>query len=135
MSPANCHAWILLSVPEDPATLDRVIGIADAVNHAIPTHQELQDSLGFLRASGMIVKNEHCYHLADAGRTLLANVRNLPTDSIFDIWNRLESELSRIELASYEPDNLPASVVADACATYNTRFWEQYQQLTAKGEV
>jgi len=134
MSPANCHAWILLSAPEQPSGLDQVIGMADAINHAIPTHQELQDSLGFLQAVKLIAKAGRTFQLTESGGSLLEQARTLPNDSVFDIWNRLETELSRIQSVSYEPDDISESEVTEAFNAYETWFQAEYRKLQSREE-
>ena len=61
MNQSKTIAWILLSVRASPSMLQDIIAVADAINQAIPSHQELQTSLGWLRAQGLISKNDRRY--------------------------------------------------------------------------
>ena len=135
MSPTSCHAWILLSVPDQARSLDQVIGIADAINHAIPTRLELQDSLGFLRAAGLIAKTASGFCLTDSGRSFLAHARNPPIDSIFDTWNRLETELSRIQTVSFEPESISESEFTEAFDAYKAWFEDEYRKFQSREET
>ena len=72
MTESRIFAWILLSVPERPGTLQDIIAMADGINHAIPTHRELQVSLGWLRARGLVRKEGRRFGTTEAGLQLLA---------------------------------------------------------------
>jgi predicted transcriptional regulator len=130
MHPASCHALILLSVPETSASLDQIIGVADAINHAIPTHAELADSLGFLIGVDLVAKADQRYSLTSLGVALLARARNPPPASVFELWHRLEPELLKSAQVSYLPDTLTAAQVSDALNVFRKRFQAQYGRLT-----
>ena len=134
MSPASCQAWILLSVPDEPAALDRVIGVADAINHAIPTQDELNLSLGFLQSAGFVLKQQNQFRLSPSGIELIAQAR-APGGSIFDVWHRLASHLAQQPQIQYVPETLSAIEVSAAHAAYSNRFWQQYAQLKGRGEA
>ena len=52
MTELQIKSWILLSVAfaskSKPANIKEISGIADGINHAIPNHKELHDSLTWL---------------------------------------------------------------------------------------
>lgn len=134
MSPASCQAWILLSVPDEPAGLDRIMGMADAINRAIPSQDELNLSLGFLQGAGLVVKKQNQYCLAASGSKLIAQAR-ATGGSIFDVWKRLESQLSGLLNIQHAPDNLSAIDVSTAYDIYRKRLRQEYARLIGQGEA
>ena len=60
--------WILMSVflaqGEDGAELHQIIGVADAINHAIPTSQELSESFARFANCGLMVNEGDRYAIA-----------------------------------------------------------------------
>jgi len=65
-------AWVLLSVvyaarETGGADITRIIAVADAVNHAIVTHGELDDGLARLIEAGYVIRDHSEFHAsADA---------------------------------------------------------------------
>jgi hypothetical protein len=84
MTVAEVHAWIFLSVQEALGSLSDVIGAADAINHAIPTHRELQGALGWLLARGLIRREGRRYGLTEEGRALRASCARRTTAGALD---------------------------------------------------
>lgn len=65
-------AWVLAAVVDQSrgADLSELIGHADALNHAIPTRDELASSLGALVAAGLVEVAADRYRTTSAGRAL-----------------------------------------------------------------
>jgi hypothetical protein len=72
MTVAQVYAWIFLSVREPPGSLQDILGVADAINHAIPSHRELQVALGWLVDQGLVRKKGRRYALTEEGSALHA---------------------------------------------------------------
>ena len=70
MTAVQVRAWIFLSVQEVLGSLGEIVGATDAINRAIPTHRELQGSLGWLIAQGLIRQEGRRYGLTAEGRAL-----------------------------------------------------------------
>lgn len=68
--------WILMSVflthGASGATLDELIGAADAMNHAIPTRGELSRSLTRLASCGVLAESNGRFRIADRFIPLIA---------------------------------------------------------------
>jgi len=62
-------AWILAAVDwAADADLAKIIAAADAINHAIPTIEEVEHAIQFLGASGLVRYPDNSLHLTDEGR-------------------------------------------------------------------
>ena len=68
--------WILMSVllthGDDGASLDELIGAADAMNHAIPTKGQLSRSLTRLASCGVLTERDDRFRIADIHLPLIA---------------------------------------------------------------
>jgi hypothetical protein len=71
-------AWLLLSVrfaaSDRPATLVEVIGTADAINHTVPTAQELTKSLSALTVAGFMSAERARFALGPLGLETMSAV-------------------------------------------------------------
>jgi len=54
MTDAQTFSWILLAVHEKGSTRRQISEMADAINHAVPTQQEIQTSLRWLQERGLV---------------------------------------------------------------------------------
>ena len=63
-------AWLLqaiaLAAAERPATLSEIIGCADALNHALPTRDELHGAFARLTAGGFVEELENRFQLTSS---------------------------------------------------------------------
>lgn len=70
------YAWIFAATARasaaEAAGLRQIIGAADYIDHAIPTREELQMSLGWLIAHGLIQRQGQGYQLTSAGHEFYA---------------------------------------------------------------
>ena len=85
MTSEDTYAWILLSVPEEFGTLNDIIGMADAINHAIPTDSELKNSFGWLESKGLIQREGRRYALTESGKLFLREARK-DSQTIMKTW-------------------------------------------------
>lgn len=95
MTDAQTFSWILLCVTEQGCTRRQISEMADAINHAIPTHQELQSSLRWLQERGLVREDGSRFALTDTGAALLARLRS-PTRPIMQTWHAVEHELEEM---------------------------------------
>src|SRR4029450_3317236 len=64
-------AWILAAVDwAADADLAKVIAAADAINHAIPTIEEVEHAIQFLGAAGLVHHSDTSLTLTDEGRRI-----------------------------------------------------------------
>lgn len=71
---SGAEAWIFLSIGDAarpaPATLDKVIGMADSNNHSIPNVAEFEEAVSQLLGAGYVTATAGQYGLTESGRRL-----------------------------------------------------------------
>ncbi len=95
-------SWIFLAVQMgsqvEPVNFQGISDVADGINHAIPTHNELQMSIKWLLKNDLIVKaTNKTYTMSEKG-IVIYNKANLKGNDLFSIWNNLEKEIRIIGL-------------------------------------
>ena len=95
MTDAQTFSWILLCVSEEGSTRRQISEMADAINHAIPTQQELQISFRWLQERGLIRKDGSRFALTEAGADLHDRHRS-PTRPIMAAWHLLSHEVEKM---------------------------------------
>src|SRR6266849_504182 len=91
---ARTYAWIFLSVSEQPTALTDIIAMADAINHAIPTQSELQQSFRWLREHDLVRKEGKRYSLTAAGSALRVRASS---STIMRTWENVAEHFRRDE--------------------------------------
>lgn len=71
-----------------PASLAAIIGMADAINHAVPSAAELEGALNRLLAAGLITQRDFGFRLASAGAGTLARIGR-PHRAYLSLWDDL----------------------------------------------
>jgi hypothetical protein len=128
MDAMQVNAWILLSIGEAATgRLQDILGAADAINHAVPTLRELRDSIGRLRAQGLVAKERDGYVLTAQGRAMISGVQS--SESKFDRWTRLAAALSQRPSRPFEPEPLDPDEVRRADNAHARDFWKAYREL------
>lgn len=69
--------------------------VADGINHAVPTHKELHNSVSRLLELNLINKKNKKYSLSNSGASLLVKVQE-KEKTIFGVWKELENEFGKI---------------------------------------
>jgi DNA-binding PadR family transcriptional regulator len=130
MTPETTNSWIFLAVAmassESPTTLGGIIGIADGINHAVPTHKELQNAFGWLSKQGLISKQGKKYQLTDKGLALYKEA-SAKSNLIFGMWDFLKERFSNLN-SETEIDSLTAEEVDVAHKKYNKEFWKEFRK-------
>lgn len=79
-------AWLLMAAGladrVGRLTLDQVIGAADAVQHAVPTREELNGAIGRLSRAGHVKWSSRGLRLTPAGRELFARSEREKRDTL-----------------------------------------------------
>jgi hypothetical protein len=92
-------AWILYAVAiaagRAPAALTDISTAADAVNHAVPTHRELSNSLEWLVARGLVESAGRFHRLTPAGRALFEQSQE-STSTVSQVWANLARGIQSI---------------------------------------
>jgi DNA-binding PadR family transcriptional regulator len=125
---SQTYSWIFLCISEEGSTLQNIIAMADGINHAIPSHKELQTSLGWLQAKGLICKNEKRFALTEQGSKMLARLRK-PDQSMFKNWEIVSAELQTMLGETAPPANISVEETKVAYQAYKKDFWKRYKEL------
>lgn len=92
-------AWIFYSVAmasgDAPASHTDISAAADAINHAVPTQQELNGSLKQLVARGVIETRGKFHGLTPSGEMLFRRAQAVHS-TVAAVWQALTSELSGV---------------------------------------
>ena len=131
LTDSQTFAWILLSVPETPGSLQDIIAMADGINHALPSHRELQTSLGWLQARGLVHKDGKRYCTTEAGALLLERLRR-PGQTMMKTWDLVAGELQSLPGEPAEPANITLEETKRAYDSYSKAFWKAYKKVEKK---
>ena len=98
MTDGQTISWIFLSTAlasqKEQADFNSISNIADGINHAIPTHKELQTSLAWLTKNGLVIKVGSKYGLTEKGKLeYMESSKN--TSTLLKIWDNVESVLKK----------------------------------------
>jgi hypothetical protein len=90
-------AWIMYAIAlasqKEPANFAAISEIADGINHAVPTHKELQTSIRWLQANGMAQKHASGYILSNQGLEVMASIRQRHSTAS-QVWSALTMALT-----------------------------------------
>lgn len=76
----------------EPTDFNGISLIADGINHAIPTHKEIQLSISWLFDKGLVTKYGKKYTLTPEGKGEYKNATET-TNTLLKIWKNLEEKL------------------------------------------
>ena len=97
MKESEVVSWIFLSTAfaceREPANFESISQIADGINHAVPTHKELQTSLGWLTKNGLVERSGKKYQLTNSGTELIEQAESRTNKTILNIWDELTKEI------------------------------------------
>ncbi|WP_276371808.1 hypothetical protein [Chryseolinea sp. H1M3-3] len=98
MTENQTTSWIFLATAiasrTGPADFNSISNIADGINHAIPSHKELQTSLAWLTHTGLVTKRGSNYCLTDKGKEDY-EMASRETSTLFKIWDNIETLLKK----------------------------------------
>ena len=105
MDEAQTYAWIMYALAgasqNEPASFRAISLVADGINHAVPTHKEIQSSLKWLMACGFVHNQGSGYLLTDQGCAVMAAARS-GHNTVSKVWASLTRTLSAYPgLSSY----------------------------------
>ncbi len=123
--PVWSDAWLLLALVMGKADLPRAIGCADAINKAIPTHEEWHHAMVVLGTRGLIVDGDFVAVASEAGRRLASSVTVKSVAAITELVH---------EIGQFPPDHPPANVpdpetLHAAFEVYSELFKKQLEKL------
>lgn len=105
-------------MPGEPAPLQDVIAAADGIHHAIPTDRELQVSLGWLQAQGLVKKVGRMYSLTPAGVALRTACS---AKTMMKTWDTVAARFTATATSSAPEDDVSSAEIATAYEAY--RKW------------
>jgi hypothetical protein len=127
-------AWILAAIDwaadADPA---KIIAAADAINHAIPTIEEVEHAIQFLGAAGLVRYSDTSLRLTEEGRRVC---RRTETKDIFTTLDRLHAllkTLPEVDEASNAESVLDRSTYLSALQRYETDIAKELPELYGQG--
>lgn len=92
-------SWIFMAIgyasQTQPADFAAISKVADGINHAVPSHKELQGSISLLLEKSLIEKQAKKYILSKSGLSLLESARH-NSKTVFEVWKELENEFEHI---------------------------------------
>ena len=108
MTLAETYSWILYAIGMTshsyPATPKGISRAADEINHAVPTHTELQSSIAWLEAEGLIKQDGRSMEPTAMGREMLDR-GSVSSDGVSEVWRSLTSELANMGVDDSEEIN------------------------------
>ena len=103
MNDARTVSWILyaleMATGKGPADFQAISSVADGINHAVPTHKELQASLTWLSNAGLVEKSSSGYFLTSGGEVLIEDSRK-EFNTIMKVWASLTQAIEHLERGS-----------------------------------
>lgn len=91
-------SWIFLATAmasqNEPADFNSISNSADGINHAVPTHKELQSSLTWLTVNGLVIKTGNKYSLTTKGKMDFDSASK-QTSSLLKVWDNVETVLMK----------------------------------------
>lgn len=98
MDEARTYAWLMYALAgasqNQPASFAAISQVADGINHAVPTHKEMQSSIKWLVACGLVRKQGPGYLLTEKGSSVMASAR-AENNTTSKVWDALASALAR----------------------------------------
>ena len=76
----------------EPTDFSGISMIADGINHAVPTHKEMQSSISWLCIKGLVIKNGKKYQLTPLGKREYEKA-TVETYTLLKIWDNLEEKI------------------------------------------
>ncbi len=76
----------------EPSNIKGISMIADGINHAVPTQNELKFATNWLLQQKLVNAEAKKYHLTKTGLTMFASAQ-IDRNSVLSIWENLEIQL------------------------------------------
>jgi predicted transcriptional regulator len=78
----------------EPSDFSSISDIADGINHAVPSHKELQTSMTRLTNNGLVIKKGNKYSLTSKGKLDFEDASK-ETATLLKIWKNLEDKIKK----------------------------------------
>ena len=128
----HCDHWILMTIPinKDGVDLEGIIGRADAINHAIPTDEEIEGAITRCLQANIIKKIDDKYVFTDNYLKIFDKLWE-KSKNVFDMWKIVEEYLSKSDLKKMNSDELKLKLNESSIAhkKYSETFWKMYKEI------
>lgn len=98
MDNSTTVSWIFLSIAlssdKSPVDFKGISQVADGINHAVPSHKEIQDSVSWLLRKDLILKIGNKYSLSDLGKNMLID-SEINTKTVLNIWKNIDNKICK----------------------------------------
>jgi len=88
------RSWILLSIPSRGAAIKEIVTRAVFLNNGAPTEDDLQESLRWLSAAGLISAEGELFRPTSAGQQLVHD--EWRPESMLDTWSAIGHRLEKM---------------------------------------
>ena len=127
-------AWVLAAVDwAADADLAKIIAAADAINHAIPTIEEVEHAIQFLGAAGLVRYSDNSLQLTDEGRRVCKRTGAKDIFTALDLLHALLKKLPEVNDAPNAESTLDRSTYLSALERYGTLMAEELPDLYDRG--
>jgi hypothetical protein len=92
MDSSTIHAWILLSIPSQGASINDILWRAAAINHTEPTDAELRSSVQWLRTAGLVADDGDRLVPTQSGRRIVKE--SWKDESMMATWDAIAARLA-----------------------------------------
>jgi predicted transcriptional regulator len=96
MTEEETISWIFLATimatQNEPSDTQGISMIADGINHAVPTQQELSFSFSWLIKNGLLNQTGKKYSATPKGKAIYQNATE-NTTYLLEAWNKLEEKI------------------------------------------
>lgn len=122
MDDGTVASWVLLSVGSisqtEEVALGDVIATADAINHAVLLHSEMELAVQILEGVGLVAARGSALRLSESGR---AELQRAESRSWHAMWTQLRNRLERLGVSERSPWQVPSAEFDAAVETYLRR--------------
>jgi hypothetical protein len=123
-------AWLLAAVDwSGGGDLAKIIGAADAINHAIPTDEEIDHAIQFLGAAGLVRYSDASLQLTDEGRRICRRTESKDIFATLDRLHALLKNLPEVDQAADAKSVLDRSTYLSALERYEAHMAEELPEL------
>ncbi|MBK0404127.1 hypothetical protein I5M27_14120 [Adhaeribacter sp. BT258] len=99
MNEEQITSWIFLALAlasqTKPTDINGISMVADGINHAVPTQEQLQASISWLTNHDLIEKAGNKFKLTEKGKLLSERASN-ETNILLAVWKNLELEIKNL---------------------------------------
>ena len=98
MTDERIISWIFLAIANgsqvEPINHEGICEVADGINHAVPTQQEIRLATTWLLSHNYIIKKRKKYQLTPEGNQKL-ELASSESNTTMGVWNNLEQEITK----------------------------------------